>query len=416
MGRGALGPDAGIAPDVAVALAVVGADGRRQAGAPDHAPELLAAACQALELDDDHLRRRAVLAALRLGACCQPGADQVQAVALADRAIALELDPDGRALLHASASLTHSMVDADASRQHFEQALDLAGGLGGTDETLVEVLPYAYLSLGRPGDLPKRRAVAQRLADAAHARSDPIALFEAGHLRFSVALQLGDASTLHGAHAEMEALSSRVGDVGRRWALAYQRTTLLQLAGELDAAEVAAREAFEVGTGVAAARATAAWTAQMLEIRRLQGRLDELGPMVEQLLTDPNGLPAWRAAALVMVSTDRRAARPVVDKLVEGLATFPRDFSYGAAMLTLARAVVALEAAEQAPALLAVLLPWAHLFSWQGTTTYGPYGEAAAALATLVGDDASAVTAQEATRAVTSSLGSDGYAVSSVEG
>lgn len=395
---------------VAVELAVVGADARRLAGAVDHAPGLLAAAEQALELDDPDLRRRAVLACLRLGACCQPGDEQAQAVTLADRALAMEPDAGGRALLHASASLTHSMVDPDASRAHFRSAMELVDGLAAESHLLVEILPYAYMGLGLPEDLLLRDAATTRLAEAAQELDDPVARFEAAHLRFSVALQRGDRTGLEAARDEMGRLSSRVADVGRRWSLAYVEATLHQVAGELDEAERGAQAALEVGLTVAASRATAAWAAQMLEVRRLQGRLGELAPLITGMAQDPTTLPAWRAAAaLVLTAEDRDTARTLVTDLCADLSAFPRDFARGAALVTLGRAVVRLEAGEQAGVLLGALQPWVRLLSWQGTTTYGPYGEVVADLAHLVGDEDAAAAARARAHAATASLHSPVY-------
>ncbi len=410
-GRDALaGEPAGVAR-LRVALAVEAAEARRLAGAPDHAGDLLAASEQALALDDPPLRRRALLSTLRLGACCQAGAEQRRAVELADRALALETDPAGRAMLHASASLTHSMVDAQECRSHFRAALDeLETARLDDPAVLVEVLPYAYLGLGLPDDLELRSRSAERLAAAAERIGDPAAAFEAGHLTFSCALQRGDHGAMVAAHAAMSELAPRVADAGRRWALTYQDAALRQVAGDLDAAEEAAQAALEIGTTVAASRAVATWAAQLLELRRLQGRLGELAPVLEGFVADPAALPAWRAAAAYVFAGERPDdARRLVAELVDDLDVLPEDFARGAALLTLARAVITLGAGEHAGPVLDCLRPWAHLMSWQGTTTYGPYGEAVAALGELVGDEEAVAVGRSGAEAVVRGLPGAGY-------
>lgn len=394
---------------IAVELAMVAANARRLAGAPGHADELLDAAELALALDDGPLRRRAVLATLQLGACCQPGPHQARAVLLADRSLDLETEPSGRALLHAAASLTHSMIDPAASRAHFRQAYELADDVDSF--TLLEVLPYAYLGLGLPGDLADRSAATRRLAEAASEHDDAAAAFEACHLRFSTALQYGDGDAMRDAHDEMIRLAPRAADAGRRWSLGYQRATLLQLSGDFAAAEDASLAALAIGATVAPWRANATHAATLFEVRRLQHRLDELVPLVEGLLADPAGLPAWRAVAALVLARERPGeSLAIVGAATSGLDRLPCDFSYGATILTLARAIVALKAHDHAAQVLDRLRPWADLMSWQGTTTYGPYGEAVADLGSLVGDrEAVAVGRAGATRA-TARLGSEVYA------
>ena len=397
---------------LAVRLAVIRAEAGRLAGAPDHAGELIAAAEQALQLDDAELRRDAVLATLRLGACCQPGPEQARAVEFADRALALEPDPSNRAMLHAAASLTHSMVDPVASRDHYRQADQLVAALDPTADAdvLTQVLPYAYMGFALPSDLDARAAAAERLAAAAAACQDPSAAFEAHHLQFSSALQRGDRAGCDVAHAAMVELAPRVADAGRRWSLAYQHAALCQLDGDLEGAEAAAEEALQIGTTVAPIRAAATWAAQLLEIRRLQGRLAELEPVIDGLVADPAALPAWRSAgALVLADSRPAAARQLVDDVMSALADFPQDFARGAGLLTLARAVLTLELSQHAGPLLAELRPWAHLLSWQGTTTYGPYGEVVAALGVLEGDDEAVADGRAGADSVTRRLGSPVY-------
>ncbi len=166
-----------------------------------------------------------------------------------------------------------------------------------------------------------------------------------------------------------------------------------------------------MGSTVAEWRAGATYAAGLLEIRRLQGRLDELLPLVDELLADPDGLPAWRAAAaLVLVGERPSDARGLLGETVSDLDTLlPFDFSRGAALLCLARAVIALGATEYAPPLLARLRPWAGLMSWQGTTTYGPYGTAVAGLGALLGDDEAVDAGRAGVDRATARLGSPVY-------
>ena len=370
-----------------VELAVIGADAARLGGLAGHASRLLTAAEQALDCSDPMLRRQAILALLRLGECCQPGPEQQRAVELGERALQQETDPGHAARLHASLSLTCSMVDPAATRSHIESALAHLHDHDADDELAVDVLPYTYMSLTQPADLDDRAAAASRLARAAGQLGDPVAAYEADHLAFSVALARGTRDELQAAHDRMEAARTIVADAGRRWSLHYQRATLAQLDLDLEDANALAVAAREVGETVAPARAWATWAAQLLELQRLAGTLGALTAVIVPMVDAPGALPAWRAAAaLVLSHEDATRARELLPAATDELLRLHPDFATMAALQTAARAAVRLEDADVASRLLPRLRPWTHLWSWQGTTTYGPLGDTVTDLGRLLGD------------------------------
>ncbi len=388
-----------------LSLEVEAADALRLAGVPGHADRLLDAAERAVACDDAELRTRAVLAALRLGETGEPGPLQRRAADLAAGALAREPDPTARAAISASASLVHSLSGApERCRELFADALDLL-----TDDdpvTAVQVLPYAYMGLAHADDLDRRAAAADRLLHDAELLDDPIGRWEGLHLRFTVALQHGDGARLRATHAEMERLRDRVGDAGRRWSVAYQQAALAHLDGDLEAAEAAAEHALRIGVGVAASRAFSAYAGQLLELRRQGGRLAELVPVLEQLLERPDPLPAWTAAAsMVLAETDPVRSARLFEDLVrdDGSTDLPYDFSWLASMLVLARGAVMRRDRAHAELAGAALLAHRDRVSWQGTCSYGPVALVLAEVAALTdragaGDlDASTLATQAAT-------------------
>lgn len=370
-----------------LALRVEAADARRLAGLPGHADGLLDAAEEAVEVEDAALRQRAVLAALRLGETGEAGERQRRAADLARRALQIETDPRALARILASATLVHSMSgEPDRCRQLFAEALAL---LEDDDPaTAIEVLPYAYLGLSRAEDLEAREAAAARLLRDADRLEDPIGAFEGWHLEASAALQRGDGPRVREAQRRAAALLDRVGDAGRTWSAAYLRAGVLQLDGRLEEAESAAEEALRIGSGVAAERALSAYAGQLLELRRLQGRLDELAPLVTQLVDQQTALPAWRAAAsLVLAGTDPDRSAALFDELAaDGFAAVPRDFTWLASLLSLARGAVARGSVDDSARIEPLLAPYADRVSWQGTCTYGPVATVLAELARLHDD------------------------------
>ncbi len=369
-------------------LRLEAADADRLAGRPGHADALLAAAEAALAHDHADLRRRATLAALALGEVVDRGPAQERAMALAARALEAEHDVGWQARIMATSSLLYSITDQhERCRELFLGAQDRMPA--GDAQVACDALPYAYMSLSHVGDLARREAAAAALAEAAEVADDDIARFEAGHLAVSCALVRGDGPAARAAHARMVGLADTVGDAGRRWSLAYQQAALTVLDGDLEAAEAANQRAFEIGQGVAPARALAAFSGQLFEIRRLQGRLAELAPVLDHLVTDQPEIAGWQAAAaLAHVEADPDRARALLDGLVAtGLAGLPRDFAWLAGVMSLGRTAAALRAPEAARVLLGHLTPHEDLVCWQGTCTYGPAAEVMADLVEVIGED-----------------------------
>jgi DNA-binding SARP family transcriptional activator len=367
-------------------LRVEHADARRLAGLPGHAETLLDAAEESLGVDGDTLRRRAVLATLQLGGAVEPGPTQQRAAALAARVLDEEEDAGWWARIAAAASLVHSMAGGPAAcRELFRSAWAAAPD---EDAVLVDVLPYAYMGLGHPDDLDDRARAAVRLTEAADRTGNPVAAFEAGHLTFSVALQRADGPAARRAHAGMEELTDRVADAGRRWSLAYQEAALAAIDGRFEDAERAAERALDIGSGVAPRRAFGAYAGQLFELRRLQGRLAELGDLILQLVDDQPEVPGWAAAgALALVQHDPGRSRALFDVAAEGgLSRIPRDFAWLASVMSLGRAAALLDDPRRAGVVRPVLEPYRDLVCWEGTCTWGPVAEVLSALASVQGD------------------------------
>ncbi|MFA4929774.1 MAG: hypothetical protein WC558_14755, partial [Patulibacter sp.] len=307
--------------------------------------------------------------------------------ALLSRAIVRIRDPRRVALVKAAGSLACSMTgSADRSRRLF---LD-AEATPTPPAVRMRILPFTYMALGMPGELAVRRRYAEELLALGAAHDDLVAEYEGLHLAFTVRLQEGDGSELRHVHDRMTVLVDRVGDVGRRWALHYSAAALAHLDGDLDEAERLSGAAFAQFAPVSESRATSVLLGQTFGLRLVQGRVAELHPVLEQLVADQPGVPAWNAAlALSLVDADPQRAVAVARQALE---LVQRDFSWLAAHLVGARAVaLAVRAGASDDGLLEAyrerLEPWSGLISWQGTCSYGPVDTTLALLAAVTGDD-----------------------------
>ena len=278
------------------------ADSLRLAGSTDQEAALFTAVDAAFTLGDKQLIGDAAFAVLQLGSTTESGPMHARAIDVAEHALRLVEDPDQKALIAGAASLTYSMTGNSAvCRGLFLEA----EGAATASATRRHVLPFAYLGLGHPRDLQMRERITDELLDLGRTDDDPVALFEGLQLSFSVGLQRCDGGRVRDAVAESARLIERVGDVGRRWALAYQTAAVAHLDGDLDLAESHAEEALALFSSTSPSRAFAAYGAQILMIRLAQGRMDELIETIEGLVAEQPGVPAWNAALALGAGTPR---------------------------------------------------------------------------------------------------------------
>lgn len=366
-----------------IELSIARGDALRLAGDPAHVEVLLEAAEEARLLGAPELLAQAAFALLQLGSTTESGAPHQAAVDLAERAMDAARDDQQRAVVAAAASLACSLAgDAERCRTLF---LDAEGWA--IDPTVRrQVLPFAYLGLGLPGDLDRREVLTDELLHLGRSCADPVATFEGLHLAFSVALQRADGPRARAALGEMDELVEVVGDVGRRWALLYQHAAIAHLDDDLERCEALATEAMALFGRVAASRAFAAYGSQLLVVRLAQGRLVELQPVVADLCREQPGVPAWHAAlSAALVPSDPERALHHAD---EALRHVQEDFTWLAAHVIGARAAAALGHPPTVEEYLRRLAPWEGLVCWQGTCSYGPVATPLALLCRSLGDAA----------------------------
>lgn len=131
--------------------------------------------------------------------------------------------------------------------------------------------------------------------------------------------------------------------------------------GRFTDAERLASRALECGMRFDRANAAGIYGVQMFTIRRQQGRLDELAPVLRQFLDDDSRAP-WRPGLAVLYCElgARAEARAVFEKLaVNGFAGITRDAIWGATVAYLAEACVWLGDELRAATLFELLLPYA---------------------------------------------------------
>ncbi|MGB3411258.1 MAG: BTAD domain-containing putative transcriptional regulator [Microthrixaceae bacterium] len=342
-------------------------DSLRRSGSTDQEVALFAAARAAFELGDEELISEAAFAVLQLGATTPSGQLHERAIELARQALETVHGSDARALISGGASLAHSMsTDAELCRRHFLEAV--AGATSSI--TRSRVLPFAYLGVGHPKDLNVLEELTTELAALGNESADPVTKFEARQMAFSVALQRCDGASARRVVLESGELIEQIGDVGRRWSLAYQRAAIAFLDGDMELAESTAEKAMAIFSPTSPSRAFAAYGGQILMIRIMQGRVAELASTAEGLVADQPGVPAWHAALALAIATEDPTR--ALSHAVSALEHCIEDFTWMAAHIVGGRAAALLGDETVGERYIARLTPFSGLGCWQGTCSYGP--------------------------------------------
>jgi DNA-binding SARP family transcriptional activator len=375
-------------------------DALRLSGSPDHERALFEAADAAVALSDPRLLGEAAFAALQLGATTESGSMHERAVVLAEHALEVVDDPDRWARIAAAASLMYSMTSRpDRCRELFLAAETRAA----SPAARRNVLPFAYLALGHPGDLDERSRLTDELLALADEADDSTARFEALQLAVSVGIQRADGDLVRRCVADVAELTPLVGDVGRRWSLAYMQASVAHLDGDLTRAEELSEQALATFLEVSPSRAWATYSAQLLPLRLAANRLSELADHLVALVAEQPGVPAWHAAlALCVAQIDTDLARA---HAAAALDDVPPDFTWLAAHVIGGRAAAIVGDADLARRYTDRLEPWSGLVCWQGTCAYGPVDTVLALLSAAVGDEIRATALAASARRTATSLG-----------
>jgi tetratricopeptide (TPR) repeat protein len=256
-----------------------------------------------------------------------------------------------------AAALTYSDARARAAVLARE-AVAIARRLGHQPTLHLALSCYLCATWG-PDNLEERLEISRETTRlAAEIGGSGVAEMHAAIMTFL--LESGDAAA---AAREAESYCRRTELTGRRisrWILATRQAATALLEGRFAEVEALASAALEIGSG--SQNAAQYFGAQMLVLRREQGRLDEMVGAVEEFVAAYPAVPAWRATlAWIYVDLGRDAdAQRELDRLAAAdLVDVPRDMFWLLAMWLLADVAAELGDAPRAHRLYEALRPFA---------------------------------------------------------
>lgn len=294
----------------------------------------------------------------------------------------------------------------------------------GDRAALSRALHVRHFALWGLDDLQERLANATEVLGIAQEANDADMALQARAWRIVAFLELGDAAALDREIAAHVRLSDDVAEPYHRWNALLFRAMRAMLQGRFDAAERHAQSALEIGGRSLDAPAETSRIpgarmfhgVQLLELRREQGRADELADRVAMFDRNYATLPAWRATlALSHLQGGRlEEAHAILEHLAAGgLVNLPIDANWLAAMSALAEVAAGLGEAEHAEELHRLLLPYEQrvVVVAGGAAARGPVAYYLGLLAATIGDHGRAVAHLERALALNERLGARSYAM-----
>jgi class 3 adenylate cyclase/tetratricopeptide (TPR) repeat protein len=348
--------------DARIDLLVAKGDAQRQAGDHVGAMETFTAASELARVEGDPARFARVAIEFEETAW-RPGLFGSAAVALLRTAAANDGGLDAKDKVWIRASLGRALHYTGAfedAREVAEAALADAREIG--DPILVAhaiTASIQTLAMFRSGEAELVLQFAEEAADLAKAVGDPELVGTPSQFATVASLFVGNRERFDFWLAEF----ARVSEIaprrfGRYVALCDQQLAAY-LSGELVLAETISSEALAYGQG--RDDVSGVHGVQMFLIRRDQGRLAELAPVVRMLMELNPAEAMWGPGlALLLVETDMRdQARDILRRLADDdFAALPRDILYDGSLCLLAEAAFLLGEEEIAVAAERALEPW----------------------------------------------------------
>ena len=220
----------------------------------------------------------------------------------------------------------------------------------------------------------RRRLAEEALAVAGELGAPEMSALGRHWLLYDLA-ELGELDEARRRHGELELLAADLQQPLYRHASLVWRCVLTSLAGRFDEAERLARDSVALAERARAPDARAHFTAQLVALRREQGRLDELLPELERSARDAPTVGPWHGILPLayLDAGDRPRARAAYDAaLAGGVSAVPRTMFWLVSLASLAEAAALLGDAQGGAQLYAALEPHAdRLAQWSFTGNAG---------------------------------------------
>jgi tetratricopeptide (TPR) repeat protein len=274
------------------------------------------------------------------------------------------LSSDRRALraklMAAHARAIQGLGSAEEAAQHAREAVELARQVG-EPSTLCYVLELVLHMMSGPTHIGERLSYAVECLESARAAGD-LEKMTFGTARWIYALfEAGEVSGLDRAMEELEAVVRQIRQPHYAYVQAGFATMRALLEGRFADAEQLTLQALTLGQRLQLESAEGIFGMQMFMLRREQGRLHEVAPIVE-MFVQQHSTSSWKPGLALMYAELglRDKARTVFEELaVNEFVGIPQDGVWAASITFLVEVCAALDDCDRAKVLYRLLSPYA---------------------------------------------------------
>ena len=240
------------------------------------------------------------------------------------------------------------------------QALAMARRLGDAG-TIAAALRAVATARWLPQEFAARVRTTREAEHLAERIGDREGVLQAASWRLFDLMELGDLNARAREFAAYTKLADEVRQPFYQYIAVSSRAMMALFEGRLDESERLAREALELGSRMPGLDAEGVYGLQMFSVRREQGRLRELAPVVAYFVQHTAAAATWRPGlALVYTELGLAAeARAEFERVAaNGFESVPKDARWVTCITYLAEVCAFLGDAERAAALYTELAPF----------------------------------------------------------
>jgi tetratricopeptide (TPR) repeat protein len=221
--------------------------------------------------------------------------------------------------------------------------------------------------------------------------TDRAPLLDALLYRIDDLLALGDTDALDRDLAQLRETAEEVGEPFYDYCLLTKQAMRALLAGRFEEAEYSAQQSMEYSQNLQVDNAKGVYGMQMFSIRRLQGALRGLAPVIEHFMATHAETSRWRpglALVCAEIGEVERARAEFGHLAADDFAGLPRDSLWLTSLSYLADVCASLGDADRAATLQQLLLPYGEQSVVVGNsiTCNGAVSRSLARLATVRGE------------------------------
>ena len=363
-------------------------EAQRQAGLPGFRDTFLDAAYRAQELDAPDRLVAAALGNSR-GFFSSIGVIDADKVKVIESALEALPDDDGRerALLLATLCSELALGTTLDRRQELADAARAMARRVGDPDTVIRTLNLVCDPLQVPSTLNERMVDAKEALELSELLGDPDLLFWSSADGRLAAVQAGDFEMARRCLATMRAVIKGLRQPTMMWVTLFNDAADALLAGDHDRAEQLATAALEIGSESGQPDAFGFYGAEMIGVRRQQGRYGELVPLIDQIAAENPALPVFRATLAEghMEAGNFDTARQMLEAAAPELTSLPYDVVWIFAVASYADVATELYAEAPAQLLLDLLAPFDDQVLFIGATTGSPVAYYCGSLESVLG-------------------------------